>query len=334
MPRGRLLPLAAIALAVLVAPAVSGANPSHSVASLRARDAAIAAKSRAAVLDVYSLDAQLTRSQSQLASLYGQARSLRAQRAVLETQLGVARRSARIGERRLALRVRQLYEQGSVEPLEIVLGATSLDDAVSNLDNLSRASSQDEAVLRQLKSARKRTQADSRALASRESALAAATRHAQAVADSLESERSDRAEYVDSLAAQRRLTQQQIGVLLARARAAEVRSAQLVVVRTSDVALTSAPSDSLPSSGHTLTVNATGYALSGTTATGLPVGWGIAAVDPSVIPLGTHLFVPGYGEAVAADTGGAVVGDTIDLWFPTVAQADAWGRRTVSIVLH
>ena len=83
-----------------------------------------------------------------------------------------------------------------------------------------------------------------------------------------------------------------------------------------------------------LTVTATGYSLGGTTATGLPVGWGVAAVDPSVIPLGTHMTVPGYGEAVAADTGGAVVGATIDLWFPTVAQANAWGRRTVTIVLH
>ena len=46
----------------------------------------------------------------------------------------------------------------------------------------------------------------------------------------------------------------------------------------------------------------------GHTARGLPVGWGIAAVDPSVIPLGTRFIVPGYGDAVAADTGWAIVG--------------------------
>jgi 3D (Asp-Asp-Asp) domain-containing protein len=86
--------------------------------------------------------------------------------------------------------------------------------------------------------------------------------------------------------------------------------------------------------GRAITVSATGYSLLGSTATGLPVGWGVVAVDPAVIPLGTHMSIPGYGEAVAADTGGAIVGDTIDLWFPTVAQANAWGRRTVTIVLH
>jgi len=53
-----------------------------------------------------------------------------------------------------------------------------------------------------------------------------------------------------------------------------------------------------------------------------------------VIPLGTHMTVPGYGEAIAADTGTAIIGDRIDLWFPTLAQAQAWGRRTVTITLH
>jgi cystine transport system substrate-binding protein len=66
----------------------------------------------------------------------------------------------------------------------------------------------------------------------------------------------------------------------------------------------------------------------------LPVGPGVVAVDPAVIPLGTRLSIPGYGEGVAADTGSAVSGYTIDLWFPTLADALAWGRRTVTITLH
>jgi 3D (Asp-Asp-Asp) domain-containing protein len=53
-----------------------------------------------------------------------------------------------------------------------------------------------------------------------------------------------------------------------------------------------------------------------------------------VIPLGTHFTVPGYGEAVAADVGSGVQGSTIDLWFPSIGQAQAWGRRIVTITLH
>ena len=82
-----------------------------------------------------------------------------------------------------------------------------------------------------------------------------------------------------------------------------------------------------------LTVDAVGYSLPGRTASGLQVGRGVVAVDPSVIPLGARFFVPGYGPAVAADMGTAVKGLLIDLWFPTSAEAAAWGRRTVTITL-
>jgi 3D (Asp-Asp-Asp) domain-containing protein len=76
---------------------------------------------------------------------------------------------------------------------------------------------------------------------------------------------------------------------------------------------------------------ATGYALTGHTASGIPVGPGVVAVDPSVIPLGTRLSIPGYGQGIAADTGGAIVGARIDLWFSSHAEALAWGRRSVTI---
>jgi 3D (Asp-Asp-Asp) domain-containing protein len=60
----------------------------------------------------------------------------------------------------------------------------------------------------------------------------------------------------------------------------------------------------------------------------------VVAVDPSVIPLGTRLTIPGYGEGVAADTGGAIQGARIDLWFPSAAAAAGWGARAVTISLH
>ena len=82
-----------------------------------------------------------------------------------------------------------------------------------------------------------------------------------------------------------------------------------------------------------LTVVATGYSLPGHTASGIPAGPGVVAVDPSVIPLGTQLSIPGYGEGIAADTGGAIRGAHIDLWFSSQAEALAWGRRNVTIAV-
>ena len=82
-----------------------------------------------------------------------------------------------------------------------------------------------------------------------------------------------------------------------------------------------------------MTVYATGYCLKGTTATGLPVGPGVVAVDPSVIPLGTRMTIPGYGEGVAADTGGAIKGARIDVWIKNCGQAAVF-NRTVTITFH
>ena len=79
---------------------------------------------------------------------------------------------------------------------------------------------------------------------------------------------------------------------------------------------------------------ATAYSLHGGTASGLPTGPGVVAVDPTVIPLGTRLFIPGYGPGIAADTGTAIKGLRIDLWFPTLQQAMSWGRRTVTITVR
>lgn len=57
------------------------------------------------------------------------------------------------------------------------------------------------------------------------------------------------------------------------------------------------------------------------------------AVDPSVIPLGTRLYVEGYGEAIASDTGGAIQGNIIDVHFADPGQLSAWGRRMVKVTI-
>ncbi len=90
-------------------------------------------------------------------------------------------------------------------------------------------------------------------------------------------------------------------------------------------AVVSAPSGD-PDCARTMTVWATWYTAasaggSGTTATGTTVQKGTVAVDPSVIPLGTRMYIPGYGYGVAEDTGGAIIGNIIDLGY---GPNDAW----------
>jgi 3D (Asp-Asp-Asp) domain-containing protein len=70
----------------------------------------------------------------------------------------------------------------------------------------------------------------------------------------------------------------------------------------------------------------------GITSTGVPVTRGIVAVDPRVIPYGTRMFIPGYGFAIAADCGGGVKGNMIDLGFPDGVEVD-WVSHWVDIYI-
>jgi 3D (Asp-Asp-Asp) domain-containing protein len=84
---------------------------------------------------------------------------------------------------------------------------------------------------------------------------------------------------------------------------------------------------------------ATGYGPNGNgkwgarTASGLRPGFGVVAVDPRFIPLGTRLYVDGYGYAVAGDTGGAIKGARIDLGYDSNSSAMAVGRRRVRVLI-
>lgn len=85
-----------------------------------------------------------------------------------------------------------------------------------------------------------------------------------------------------------------------------------------------------------MTMEATAYLPSdgngdGITATGVRATRGVVAVDPNYIPLGTRLYIPGYGFAVAADTGGAIRGDRIDLCMEGYSEAIHFGRRDVDV---
>ena len=99
-------------------------------------------------------------------------------------------------------------------------------------------------------------------------------------------------------------------------------------------------SSSQPSSDgkykKTLSMEATAYSGGTLTAMGLkpvrdPGGISTIAVDPSVIPLGSKVYIPGYGYAIASDTGGVIKGNIIDLYMNSHDECTSWGRRQVTL---
>lgn len=88
--------------------------------------------------------------------------------------------------------------------------------------------------------------------------------------------------------------------------------------------------------GRVMYVTATAYSAldpgnSPYTATGTRVRHGVIAVDPAVIPLGTRVYIPDYGEAVAEDIGWGIQGHMIDVAFDTHEEALMFGRQVIEI---
>lgn len=92
----------------------------------------------------------------------------------------------------------------------------------------------------------------------------------------------------------------------------------------------------------TITVTATAYTAncegcSGITSTGIDLRANpdakVISVDPNVIPLGSKVYVEGYGNAIAGDTGGAIKGNIIDIFIPTQEAALQWGRKEVKVTI-
>jgi 3D (Asp-Asp-Asp) domain-containing protein len=332
----RAWPLVATALVALSAlvPATVGADsastPRERASHLIQQNAALAAKSRSTLLDLYALDSRLARARAHLVALRIRTAEVRAEREAAQHRLTVARRSLAAAQVVLGRRLQLLYEQGDSDPVAVVLGASSVDDALNSLDSLNRLADQDRLVIIQTRKARQHLETVTRTLASRQRELRDLTDEAARSTVALEQTRAQRAAYLVALSTQRRLNAAAVSSLQQQAQAVEARARQLAALAASR----NGSGGSATTGGQTLTVLATGYSLSGSTATDAPTGWGVVAVDPSVIPLGTRMTIPGYGEGVAADTGSAVQGTAIDLWFPSPAEAAAWGRRSVTITLH
>jgi 3D (Asp-Asp-Asp) domain-containing protein len=321
------LRLAGVLLA-LGAAGVSVAGAARPGDALRVQAQTLDTRAHHALLDLYALDSHLHAARTHAAALEIEAANLRREQLVLAQELAATRQTLVVSQRRLSQNLSLLYKQGDVSPLAVVLGAASLDDALTRLDDLSRVADQSEQVVVVASHARSRLDRLRSTLIARRTRLAAALEEAHRTESTLAAARGERVAFIASLRRRRQLKAAQIRALESTAQHVVVKSDEL------QAAAIVEPQVVVAAGRRTIVVSSTGYSLRGSTASGMPVGYGVVAVDPSVIPLGSRLTIPGYGEAVAADTGGAVRGATIDLWFPTLAQARAWGRRTITIALH
>lgn len=357
---------------LLGAPA-TGPAQGPGVGALKEKSAALEARSREAAVQLYGLESRLQQARTGLARADAQAAQLARQQESARQRHRIAQRTMAVAQFRLGRQLRLLYEQDEPDPIAIVLGATSLDEAIEGLESISRTARATKGVIAQARNARRLIARTQRELAGQVKRTQAVRATLAETAAGLESARAERSSYLAQIRADLQLTAKQISSLEQQAQAAQQRAAEVTQQATQSApqqtaapaqtqstaapATTTAttadpaepppaPAESVSQSeppapvttapvrpGGTMSVLATAYCLKGTTATGLPVGPGVVAVDPTVIPLGTRMSIPGYGEGVAADIGGAVKGTHIDVWIASCSEASAFSR-TVTITFH
>ena len=320
---------------VPVALAAGATGPQSAGAGLQARSGSLEARAAAATLELYSLESQLGRARTDLAEIDARREALARERASAQTQLTVARQALLTSQSELSNLARTLYQQSGSDPLAVLLGARSLDEAIAGLDGIARAAGQNNRIVEHARTARTRLSGLSSRLAQRDAELDGLAVAAEARAASLEATAAERRGLIGELRRQQGLNAARIAMIEAHARTAATRTTAAVASPPPALSPVEVAAPNVtPSGERTLTVSATGYTIRGRTSTGIPTAPGVVAVDPAVIPLGTRLTIPGYGIGIAADTGGAVHGNTIDVWFATAAQAHRWGRRTVVVTIH
>jgi len=304
-------------------------------AHTRPASAATGPRERTALIQLFATDAALSRAQQGEQAARERLARVRADLRGVRLRLAAARANQRAAQSALALRLNEIYRARPLDALAVLLEARSWSDVSAGLDLLDRLSQSDSSLVQAARRWHAALQGRSRTLVAAEARARAEQGSWQAhVAALQEADRARR-----TLLAQLRRQRVHAVAALASTAHRDVQRARRVVRPqphgggSTATPLPPAPKAPSLSTGTTLSVSSTAYSLPGHTASGLPVGPGICATDPRVIPLGTRFDIPGYGPCVAADTGSAVIGATIDIWMPN-ERASVYGTQTITITFR
>jgi 3D (Asp-Asp-Asp) domain-containing protein len=270
------------------------------------------------VKDIVTLDSEISGITGRLEELQGKSEALSEKISGLDEEVTSRRRKLASKRRALADRARNMYVNGRSNTLVMLFSSGDISEFFERNEYVQKVNRRDTDMVVSVKQEANDLEAALTELKRRKKEVDDVAAELESRKERLSASRSERAELLASAGAQAPQLQEQ---------SQRVESKMQQVNQTA------------PNGKHTgrfLTMVATGYSpeepgLSDATASGLKAQRGVVAVDPRVIPLGTRVHVEGYGYAIAADTGSAIKGMRIDLCFDTLAECNAYGKRTVQV---
>ncbi|MBV7274220.1 hypothetical protein I6U48_15035 [Clostridium sp. PL3] len=240
-----------------------------------------------------------------------------------QVKLDAAEKDSQAQSELFKKRARAMYINGVDSYLGVILSSNSLSDFMSKTDMVSKVVSFDNKMLNKLRDKQQAISNQKDALSYENSKLEALKAINERTLSKLNKEIKEQKE----LLSKANEKEQQ---LMASSAARDSRSSKGVTL--------SRGMSSSSSYSRVLSMEATAYSGDGVTASGTATkrnsgGYSTIAVDPRVIPLGSTVYVEGYGYAVAEDTGGAIKGNLIDVFFHSESEAQGWGRRSVKVYI-
>ncbi|AGK98397.1 3D domain-containing protein [Clostridium pasteurianum] len=250
-------------------------------------------------------------------------------------------------------RLRALYiSGGGSNYLDVILGSKTLSDFISSVDSISTIMKYDNNLASQLQEQKDTITKQKDALNYENNRLSALKSSNEATLANLSNDIKQQNQLLAQATSKENTLIAQQKAEEAAAQAAEKArelAAQQAANASKQIASNNPNSTSSPIAinrggsspigfSKVLDMEATAYSDDGFTASGYrtsrnPNGYSTIAVDPRVIPLGSKVYVEGYGYAIACDTGGAIQGNIIDLFLPSNDEANNWGRRSVKVYI-
>lgn len=279
------------------------------------------------------MDSEVSRSNSEIQNANQRRGEIQASMQEEQAHLDVVKQQLDDRQAALDKRLRGSYKSDDASYLGVMMGADDFTDFINRMDAINTIADSDRQLITSISDSKKSVEDKLNSLASKQHELDGLVSSLSSDQENLVAAKEHQQSVVNSIQGQIQANNGELAQLQSEAASIEARMSE-VQSETPSGGGGGNNGDTPPAAGGTtITVVATSYCLGGRTATGMPVGRGVIAVDPRVIPLGSRVHVSGYGDAIAADTGGAIVGNRIDVWLPC-GEAYAWGNRTVTVTVY
>ncbi len=251
-----------------------------------------------------------------------------------QAKLEDAKNNSKIQNNLFRDRVKAMYINGNDAYLEVLLSSESLSDFISRMDTITRVMQFDNKIIAKLKQNEQDIEKQKQSLYYENSKLQALKANNEVTLSKLNDDIKAQKELLaKTTEKEQQLKEQQLE------ESKTLYAQTSLAYGSSDLSGQTLSRGGMPSSfSQVLNVVATAYSGDGITASGSPTkrnpnGYSTIAVDPRVIPLGSKVYVEGYGYAIAEDIGGAIKGNRIDIFVTSESEAQSWGRRSVNVYI-